>query len=218
MKILIADDHTMLRTGLKQILAMEFPGAEFGEASTSQETLDLLAARSWDVLVLDIFMPGKSGLDVLRELERTKPELPVLVLSSAPEEQMASRVLQAGAEGYLNKQAAPEELAKAVKKVAEGGWYVSDRQIDRLASSLAHPPGALHERLSDREFQVLQMIVGGKSIKEIATDLTLSPKTVSTFHTRILEKLQLQNDVELVRYAFEHRLVENSVIPRPKSD
>lgn len=218
MKILIADDHIMLRTGLKQILAIEFPGATFGEASTSQETLDLLARQTWDVLVLDIFMPGKSGLDVLRELEQAQPDLPVLVLSSAPEEQMASRVLQAGAEGYLNKQAAPDELAKAVKKIADGGWYVSDKQIDRLASSLANPPATLHDRLSDREFQVMQMLVGGKSIKEIAAELTLSPKTVSTFHTRILEKLRLENDVELVRYAFEHRLVENSVIPRPNSD
>jgi DNA-binding NarL/FixJ family response regulator len=169
------------------------------------------------VLVLDIFLPGRSGLDVLREIEASNPELPVLVLSSAPEEQMAVRVLRAGAAGYLNKRAAPEELARAVKKVAAGGTYASAKLGEKLAGDLAHPSHAPREQLSDREFQVMQMLVVGKCVKEIASDLALSPKTVSTFHTRLMGKLRLQNDVELVRYALEHNLVESSVLPGPAS-
>jgi DNA-binding NarL/FixJ family response regulator len=215
MRILIADDHAMLRGGLKQILAHEFPGAVFGEAGTYQETLAQVDKKPWDVLVLDIFMPGRSGLDVLREIEVIKPELPVLVLSSAPEEQMATRVLRAGAAGYLNKRAAPEELARAVKKVAAGGTYASARLGEKLAGDLAHPSAnAPHEQLSDREFQVMQMLVAGKCVKEIAAELALSPKTVSTFHTRLMGKLRLQSDVELVRYTLEHNLVESSVPPQ----
>ena len=134
MRILIADDHAVLRGGLKQILALEFPGAIFGEAGTYQETMTQVDKEPWDVLVLDIFMPGRSGLDALREIEVSKPELPVLVLSSAPEEQMAPRVLRAGAAGYLNKRAAPEELARAVKRVAAGGMYASAKLGEKLAS------------------------------------------------------------------------------------
>ena len=148
----------------------------------------------------------------------SKPELPVLVLSSAPEEQMAARVLAAGAVGYLNKQAAPEELARAVKQVAAGGIYVSAKLAERLAADLAHPSNHLHERLSDREFQVMQMLVAGKFVKEIAAELNLSPKTVSTFHSRILQKLRLQNDVELVRYAIEHQLIECRGRRRPEAE
>jgi DNA-binding NarL/FixJ family response regulator len=213
MRILIADDHAMLRRGLKQILALEFPGAIFGEAGTYQETMAQVDQESWDVLVLDIFMPGRSGLDVLREIEVIKPELPVLVLSSAPEEQMAARVLRAGAAGYLNKRAAPEELARAVKKVAAGGTYASAKLGEKLAGDLAHPSCAPHEQLSDREFQVMLMLAAGKCVKEIAADLALSPKTVSTFHARLLGKLRLQNDMELVRYTLEHNLIESPVVP-----
>ncbi|MGD1083855.1 MAG: response regulator transcription factor [Verrucomicrobiota bacterium] len=213
MRILIADDHAMLRGGLKQILALEIAGAIFGEAGTYQETLAEVEKEPWDVLVLDIFMPGRSGLDVLREIEASKPELPVLVLSSASEEQMAPRVLRAGASGYLNKRAAPEELARAVKKVAAGGTYVSAKLGEKLAGDLTHPSHAPHEQLSDREFQVMQMLVAGKSVKEIAAELALSPKTVSTFHTRLLGKLRLQSDVDLVRYTLEHNLTESSIVP-----
>ena len=215
MRILIADDHALLRGGLRQILALEFPGAAFGEAGTYEETLAQIDKKPWDVLVLDIFMPGRSGLDVLREIEVSKPELPVLVLSSAPEEQMASRVLRAGAAGYLNKRVAPEELARAVKKVAAGGTYASVKLGEMLAADLVHPSHVPHEQLSDREFQVMQMLVAGKSVKEIAAELALSPKTVSTFHTRLMGKLRLQSDVELVRYALEHNLAESSVLPPP---
>jgi DNA-binding NarL/FixJ family response regulator len=138
----------------------------------------------------------------------------VLVLSSAPEEQMATRVLRAGAMGYLNKQAAPEELAQAVKRVASGSTYVSAALAERLAVELAHPSSSPHERLSEREFQVMQLLVVGKCVKEIASELSLSPKTISTFRTRVLEKLRLQTDVDLVRYALEHNLVESAVVPR----
>ena len=214
MRILIADDHAMLRGGLKQILALAFPGAIFGEAGNHQEAMAQVAKEPWDVLVLDIFMPGRSGLDVLRDINVSKPELPVLVLSSAPEEQMAFRVIRAGAAGYLNKQAAPEELARAVKKIVAGGTYASAKLGEKLAGNLAGPSRAPHEQLSDREFQVMQMLVTGKCVKEIAAELGLSPKTVSTFHIRLMGKLRLQNDVELVRYALEHNLVESSVLPQ----
>jgi DNA-binding NarL/FixJ family response regulator len=208
MKILIADDHVALRKGLIQILAEEYPDAEFGEASTTTETLDCVSRSWWDVLVLDVFMPGRSGLEVLHEVRREHPNLPVLVLSSAPEEQMAVRVLKAGARGYLNKQAAPEELVNAIKRLLAGGRYVSAAVAERLAAdvNLANRPP--EEKLSDREYAVLLRLMAGKSIKEIAAELDLSPKTVSTFHTRLWEKLGVHNDVDLIRYALERGLVE----------
>lgn len=215
MRILIVDDHATLRRGLKEILALEFAGAKFGEAGNYQEAIAQIATESWDLLVLDVFLPGRSGLEVLRELRLRNSKLPVLVLSSAPEEQMAVRMLRAGAAGYLNKQTVPEELARAVKKVAAGGRYVSATLAEKMAADLAHPPNASHEQLSEREFQVMQMLVAGKCVKEIAAELAVSPKTVSTFHTRILQKLRLDNDVELLRYALEHNLLESSVLPRP---
>lgn len=208
MKILIADDHAVLRKGLIQILSDACPNAEFAEASTTPETLKFLSHQAWDILVLDIFMPGRSGLEVLSEVNRLYPNLPVLVLSSAPEEQLAIRVLKAGASGYLNKQAAAEQLVTAVAKVLSGKKYVSPPLAERLAEQLTFQEKPLHYRLSDREFTVLRLLVSGKSIKEIADDLSLSPKTVSTFHTRIWEKLLVHNDIELVRYALAHGLVE----------
>jgi DNA-binding NarL/FixJ family response regulator len=208
MKILIADDHAVLRKGLIQLLAEEFPDAQFVEASTTPETLNCLSRQRCDVLVLDIFMPGRSGLEVLYDVRRHHPNLPVLVLSSAPEEQLAVRVLKAGASGYLNKQAAPEELVKAVRKVLEGGRYVSAAMAEQLAEEISQAERPSHDKLTDREYAVLQLLIAGKSIKEIADELSLSAKTVSTYHTRIWEKLRVRNDVEMVRYAFEHRLVK----------
>ena len=207
MKILIADDHAVLRKGLRQILAEEFPEAQIGEATTTPETLELLSRERWDVLVLDIFMPGRTGLEVLRDVRQQQPKLPVLVLSSAPEEQLAVRVLKAGAKGYLNKQAAPEELVNALRKILAGGRYVSGALAEQLAAELTpsnqFKPGAL----SDREFEVLRLLVAGKSIKEIGGELSLSAKTVSTYHTRIWGKLGVHNDVELIHYAASHGLV-----------
>jgi DNA-binding NarL/FixJ family response regulator len=192
---------------LIQILKDEFPDAQFGEAATTQETLDCLSRREWSVLVLDIFMPGRSGLEVLSEARRARPNLPVLVLSSAPEEQMAVRVFKAGAKGYLNKQTAPEELVKAVDKVVAGGRYVSPRLAERLAAEIGQVDRPYHGKLSNREYAVMKLLVAGKSIREAADELSLSPKTVSTFHMRIWKKLRVHNDIEMVRYAIEHKIV-----------
>lgn len=214
MKILIADDHVALRKGLIQILAEEFPDAEFGEASSTPEALECVSRVWWDVLVLDVFMPGRSGLDVLHDVRRDHPNLPVLVLSSAPEEQMAVRVLKAGARGYLNKQAAPEELVNAIKRLLAGGRYISAAVAERLAADINVSDRPPEEKLSDREYAVLLRLMAGKSIKEIAGELALSPKTVSTFHTRLWEKLGVHNDADLVRYALEHGLVEGDPASR----
>ena len=208
MRILIADDHTLLRQGLKQNLAEEFPNAEFHEAGTTQETLECLRKTDFDVIVLDIFMPGRSGLEVLDDVRRNYPSTKVLVLSSAPEEQLGLRVLQGGASGYLNKQAAPDELINAMRKVLSGGRYVSPALAERLAAEAGRLRQSPHERLSDREFQVMRLLIHGKSLKEIATELSISVKTASTFHTRIWEKLGVNNDVELLRYALTHGLAE----------
>jgi DNA-binding NarL/FixJ family response regulator len=208
MKILLADDHALLREGLKQILADEFPEAEFFETGTTQETVACLAEQACDVVVLDVFMPGRSGLEVLEIARQLNPRPAVLVLSSAPEEQLAVRVLRAGASGYLNKQAAPEHLVQAVRKILQGGKYVSASLAERLASDASRPVRFPHEMLSDREFQVMRFLVAGKSLKEVASELSLSAKTISTFHTRIWEKLGVKNDVELVHYALEHKLTD----------
>jgi DNA-binding NarL/FixJ family response regulator len=216
MKILIADDHAVLREGLKQILAEEYPAAEFRETGTTQETLDCLQQGEWDVLLLDVFLPGRSGLEVLQETRTVHPNLPVLVLSSAPEEQLAIRVLRAGASGYLNKQTAPERLVEAVRKVLAGGRYLSTTIADRLATELTRAGQLPHETLSDREFQVMHMVVAGKSLKEIANELSLSVKTISTFHTRIWEKVGVKNDVELVHYAIEHGFSPQAAAREPQ--
>jgi two-component system, NarL family, invasion response regulator UvrY len=211
MKILLTDDHAALRKGLVQILADELPGAQFGEASDAAETFSSLRQHRWDVLILDIFMPGRSGLDVLLDVRRQHPRLPVLVLSSAPEEQMAVRVLKAGASGYLNKQAAPEELVKAVSRVLAGGRYVSPALAERLAQEIGRPDQAPHELLSNREFAVLRLLVAGKTVKEVAGELTVSAKTASTYHTRIWQKLGVRSDAAMIRYAIEHGLAEEGL-------
>ena len=205
MNILIADDHALLRKGLIQILADEYPDAYFGEAPTTSKTIACLSQSPWDLLILDIFMPGRSGLEVLSEVKRQHAKMPVLVLSSAPEDQMAVRVLKAGASGYLNKQTAPEDLVQAVEKLLAGGRFISHSIAELLAAEIGLD-FSLHDKLSDREFGVLQLLVNGKTVTEIASELFLSPKTVSTYHTRIWEKLRVKNDVEMVRYAMEHGL------------
>jgi two-component system invasion response regulator UvrY len=209
MKILLADDHTVVRHGLKQILADEFKRATFGEARNAQEALDLVWKDNWDVVVLDITMPGRSGLEVLREIKKSKPKLPVLVLSMHPENQFAVRVLKRGASGYMTKESAAVELVGAIKKVLAGGRYVSASLAEKLATYLASdnqkPP---QELLSDREFQVLRLIASGKIVSEIAGELSLSVKTISTYRTRILEKMGLRNNAELMHYAMQHQLIE----------
>jgi DNA-binding NarL/FixJ family response regulator len=193
---------------LKQILTDEFKRATFGEARNAQEAIDLVWKQDWDVVVLDITMPGRSGLDALREIKKSKPRLPVLVLSMHPENQFAMRVLKSGASGYMTKESAPDELVGAVKKVLAGGRYVSAALGETLAASLSNNQRAPQEKLSDREFQVLRLIASGKMATEIAKELSLSIKTISTYRTRILEKMGMKNNAELMHYAIQHRLVE----------
>jgi len=211
-RILIADDHAVVREGLKQILAEEFPQAKFRSSATMPGTLESLRDRHWDILVLDLFMSFGIGLGFLQEVRQKYPCLPVLVLSSAPEEELGLPALRAGASGYLNKQTAPEYLVQAVRKVLGGGKYVSAAMAEQLATE-ADRSQPLHEKLSERESQVLHLVVKGRSLKEIAGDLSLSVKTVRTFHARLLEKLRLQSDVDLVHYALKHFLVEKNVAP-----
>jgi DNA-binding NarL/FixJ family response regulator len=209
MKILLADDHAVVRHGLKQILADQFKRAIFGEARNAHEALDLVWKEHWDVVVLDITMPGRSGLEVLREIKKSKPRVPVLVLSMHPENQFAVRVLKRGASGYMTKESAADELVGAIKKVLAGGRYVSTSLGEKLATYLAaDTPKAPQEMLSDREFQVLRLIASGKIVSEIARELSLSVKTISTYRTRILEKMRLRNNAELMHYAMRHQLVE----------
>lgn len=208
MRILITDDHAVVRQGLKQILAEEFKRAEFGEAASAQEAIERVWKETWDVVVLDITMPGRSGLEVLKEIKKSKPKLPVLVLSMHPEDQFAVRLLKIGASGYMTKESAPNELVGAVKKVMAGGRYISASLAEKMASYLAidvqTPP---HERLSDREFLVLRLIASGKTPTMIAKELGLSVKTISTYRMRILEKMDMANNAELTHYAIQNNLV-----------
>ena len=209
MRILIADDHAVVRQGLKQILAAEFKQAVFGEASNGQQAIELVWRESWDVLVLDITMPGQNGLDVLKAIKKSRPRLPVLMLSMHPEDQFAVRMLKIGAAGYMTKESAPAELVGAVKKVVNGGRYVSPALAEKMASFLSiDVQTAPHERLSNREFVVLRMIASGKTVSEIALELSLSVKTVSTYRTRILEKMGMRNSAELTHYAIQNQLVK----------
>ena len=208
-RILIADDHAILRRGLKEILVRELEGAVCGEAKDAAETFARIQEGGWDLLILDITMSGRSGLDVLRDLKAAHPKLPVLVLSMHPEDQYAKRVLRAGASGYVSKGSAPEELLKAIRKVLAGGRYVSAALAEKLASDLSEDTGRpVHEALSDREFEVLRMIGAGKTVSQIAGDLHLGVTTVSTYRARILEKMHMTTTAELMHYALHNRLVD----------
>jgi two-component system invasion response regulator UvrY len=207
-KILIADDHTIVREGLKQIVAETADMMVADEASSGHEVLDKVWNNEYDVVVLDISMPGRDGVDILKQLKSKKPHLPVLVLSMHPEEQYAVRVLKAGAAGYLTKESAPDELITAIRRVSRGRKYVSSFLAEKLAFDLERDTQKpLHETLSDREYQVMCMIASGKRAKEIAEELYLSVKTVSTYRSRILEKMKMKNNAELTHYAIKHRLV-----------
>lgn len=209
MRVLIADDHAVFRRGLRETLAEAFSAVVFGEARTAQEVLEHVRRQNWDVVILDISMPGKSGLDILDDLKRLRPKVPILLLSMHPEQQFARRALKAGAAGYLTKDGVPEELKEAVKKIVGGGRYVSATLAEKLAMDLREGSDLpLHELLSDREFQVLRMIASGKTVKEIADQLFLSVKTVSTYRARILEKTGMKTNAELIRYALQAQLVD----------
>jgi len=208
-KILIADDHPIVRQGIRQILSEDLTLAVFGEAQNSQEVLDLVTQQQWDIVILDITMPGRGGIDVLKELRRGYPKLPVLVLSMHSEDQYAIRVLKAGASGYLTKSSAPEELLKAIKRILGGGRYVSGSLAEKLAFYLEteseKPP---HEHLSSREYEVMIRIASGKTVGGIAEEMSLSVKTISTYRSRILEKMKMTNNAELTHYAIKNGLTE----------
>ncbi len=207
--ILIADDHELIREGLKKILKKEPDMEVMGEARNAQEIFDQVKNRKLSIVLLDISMPGLSGLDVLTELRKNYPKLPVLILSMHPEDRFAVRALKAGAAGYVTKDSAVGELVKAIRKVVTGGRYVSVRLAEKLADELEKgSEKPLHEALSDREFQVMRMVAAGKKVSEIAEDLSLSISTVNTYRTRILEKMKMETNVELTRYAIENHLIE----------
>lgn len=208
-KVLIADDHTVVRQGLKNIIDQQRDMKVSGDVANAHEMLDQVRKQSWDLVILDITMPGKSGLDGLKELKLEKPRLPVLVLSMHPEDQYARRVLKAGASGYMTKETASEELVQAVRKIVSGGKYISSSLAETLAFDLGSPADApVHELLSDREYQVLCMIASGKTVNEIGQSLSLSVKTISTYRTRILEKTKLRNNAELIHFAIQNNLVQ----------
>jgi len=209
MNIVIADDHTVVRQGLKQILAAEPDMTVVGEAKNFGETLEVVRTLDWDVLILDYSMPGGNGLHVLKEIKHVYPARPVLILSMHPEDAIAISALRAGAAGYINKECASEELTVAIRKAVSGKKYVSTSLAEKLALELEEgSEGLPHESLSDREYRVMWLIASGKSITNIAEELTLSPNTVSTYRIRILKKLKLENNSDLVRYAVKHGLVE----------
>ena len=209
LRVLLVDDHAIVRDGLRQTLADKFPKAEFGDAANANGALEKLHGNRWDVLILDISMPGRSGLDILREIKGIQPDLKVLILTMHPEDQYAIRALKSGAAGYLTKEKASEEILFAIEKVLAGGKYISPTLAESLATKLNSSPEKLpHETLSNREFEIMLLIAGGKSVKEIGADLALSVKTVSTYRARILQKLKFKSNADIIRYAMRERLVD----------
>lgn len=209
MKILLVDDHALVRRGVAHVLREDLPDLTIVEKGTAQEALEATHSTPWDLVMLDINLPDKSGLDTLKDIKQVCPDLPVLILSLYPEAQYARRAFKAGAAGYLTKDTAPEEVTTAVKHILRGGRYVSAALAEQLAADLATTAGdsrAPHERLSDRELEVLRLIGAGKTPTEVAEHLALSIKTVSTYRARILEKLNLRTTAELIRFAVDHRL------------
>lgn len=211
-KLIIADDHSVVRAGIKQILS-EIPGLEVvAEATNTEETLAEVRSHRPDLLILDLSMPGRGGFAVLGELKKEKSSPAVLVLSMHPEELYAKRVFKAGASGYLNKESTTEKLKEAITKILAGGRYVSESFAEQLLSEFGNDDSKpAHEKLTDREFQVMHFLVGGKTVTEISRELALSVKTISTYRSRILKKLNLKNNVELTRYAIAQGLIDRSI-------
>jgi len=207
-RVITVDDHPVVRRGLKQIIAAEQDMQVVGEAENAREALRVIREIACDAVVLDITLPDASGLDVLIRLKSEYSTLPVLIMSIHDEEQYAVRVLKAGASGYLMKNSIPEELIKAIRKITSGGKYVSPSLAERLASEFASPGKSPHEKLSDREFQIMCLIASGKSLKEIGEALCISGKTVSSYRARILEKMNMKTNADLVGYALKNRLIE----------
>lgn len=209
-RILVADDHALVRKGLIQLLARQRDFGEFGEASTGAETLALANARPWDVVLLDLALPDMSGLEVLQRLRERRPGLPILVVSMYPEDQLGERLLAAGAAGYLTKEAAPEELVRAIRRVLRGQKYLSPALEAQIAGRTAGVAPARHERLSAREFEVMVLLAAGRPIHVIARHMGVSPKTVTTYRARVLTKMRLATNAELTLYAVQHRLVPDT--------
>ena len=209
MRVLVADDHPLVRRGLRDLLLDHFPGAEIVEAGDAREALAAIAEGSWQLALIDLNLPGRGGLDLLRDLKQLRSDIPLLVVSGHTEEEFALRALKLGAAGYVSKQSAPDVLVGAVRKVLSGGRYVSAAVAEKLAQAMAEGWSLTpHENLSLREMQVLQWIAGGKSVKEIAGELALSEKTIATYRSRISAKLGLGTNVALTRYAMQHGLTE----------
>lgn len=208
-RVLLADDHAIVRGGLKEILIRHLESVECGEAENAEQVLAQVRKVSWDLLILDITMPGRSGFDILADLRLLRPDLPVLILSMLPEDQFGKQALKAGAYGYLKKEAAPEELIQAVRRILAGGRYVSPALAEKFVRDLqGNADRPLHEALSPREFEILLMIASGKAVGQIAEELHLSGTTVSTYRARILEKMNMTTIAELIRYAVRNHLAD----------
>jgi two-component system invasion response regulator UvrY len=207
LKILLVDDHAIVRRGVRHLLIESWPTAVFGEATTAQEALELVWKEPWSVVILDITMPDRSGLDIIGELREAQPKMPVLVLSMHAEEQFALRMFKSGASGYVTKDTLLEDLTLAVEKMLAGGRYLSPSLAEILAGVMAGADQVPHQRLSDREFQVMLMLVRGMAVKEIGAKLSLSVHTISTYRMRTLEKMNMQSTAELVQYSIQHELL-----------
>jgi len=208
-RALVTDDHAVIRRGLKELLTDSHRIEVAGEAGTAREAMQHVRAGRWDVLILDINLPDKNGLDLLRELKAERPDLPILILTVCPEDQFAVRALRSGAAGYLTKASAPAQLVDAVEKVARGGRYVSPAVAERLAVLMGgESEGLPHESLSEREYQVTRMLASGKTVSQIAQEMNLSVKTVSTYRSRVLDKMGMRTNAELTYYAIRNQLVE----------
>jgi two-component system, NarL family, invasion response regulator UvrY len=207
-RALIVDDHTITRAGLRRILSDTAQSIVVGEAANGAEALELVMSQQWDIVMLDISLPDRSGLEVLKAIKKARPALPVMVLSMYPVDQYALRVLRAGGAGYLTKESAPDQLLEAMRKVTAGMRYITPEVAECVAQDWnRNPVQPVHEMLSDREFEVMRLIASGKSVGDIAKDLTLSVKTVSTYRTRVLQKLHLRHNAELTHYAVINNLI-----------
>jgi two-component system, NarL family, invasion response regulator UvrY len=206
-RLVVVDDHPVVRKGLVQILAAEADMTVVGEAIDTASALDLLGKAEVDVLVLDVMMPGRSGLEFLKELKQLYPKMPVLILSQYPEDQMAVRAIRSGAAGYLTKDSAPEQLVEAVRRVHTGRKYLTAQTAELLADSVESGQEHPHEQLSDREFDVFRRLATGQSVSDIAADLNLSVKTVSTYRARVLEKMNMRSNADITRYAIQKQLI-----------